>query len=130
MYYRGAQAAIVVFDITNSESFERATAWVKELQRQGNPNIVIALAGNKVDLAAHRKVQVEDAQSYSDENGILYMETSAKTAANVNELFVAIAKKLPKSQQPKSTPEDKISVKGSESNDANSKKTGKSPCCS
>jgi len=93
MYYRGAQAAIVVYDITSSESFERAKAWVKELQRQGNPNIVIALAGNKVDLASHRKVQIEDAQSYSDENGILYMETSAKTAANVNELFVAIAKK-------------------------------------
>jgi len=69
---------------------------VKELQRQGNPNIVIALAGNKVDLASKRKIEVEEAQAYADENGILFMETSAKTAANVNELFVAIAKKLPK----------------------------------
>mmetsp|Transcript_9696 Transcript_9696/g.24245 ORF Transcript_9696/g.24245 Transcript_9696/m.24245 type:complete len:197 (-) Transcript_9696:203-793(-) len=96
MYYRGAQAAIVVYDITSTDSFERAKNWVKELQRQGNPNIVIALAGNKVDLAPRRKVQIEEAQAYSDENGILFMETSAKTAANVNELFVAIAKKLPK----------------------------------
>ena len=45
MYYRGAQAAIVVYDITSMDSFERAKAWIKELQRQGNPNIVIALAG-------------------------------------------------------------------------------------
>jgi GTPase SAR1 family protein len=60
------------------------------LQRQGNPNIVIALAGNKLDLAEHRQVTSEEAQSYSDENGLLFMETSAKTAANVNELFVAI----------------------------------------
>lgn len=96
MYYRGAQAAIVVYDITSYDSFDRAKKWVKELQRQGNPNIVIALAGNKVDLASKRTVEIEESQAYSEENGILFMETSAKTAANVNELFVAIAKKLPK----------------------------------
>jgi hypothetical protein len=72
------------------ESFERAKSWVKELQRQGNPNIVIALAGNKTDLSIKRKVQSEDAQAYVDEAGIMFMETSAKTASNVNELFVAI----------------------------------------
>jgi len=104
MYYRGAQAAIVVYDITSYDSFDRAKKWVKELQRQGNPNIVIALAGNKVDLASKRAVEIEEAQPYAEENGILFMETSAKTAANVNELFVAIAKKLPKNQtRPPST---------------------------
>lgn len=106
MYYRGAQAAIVVYDITNPDSFERAKSWVKELQRQGNPNIVIALAGNKLDLAPKRKIQPEEAQSYADENGILFMETSAKTPVNVNELFVAIAKKLPKT--PPRPPSQKI----------------------
>jgi GTPase SAR1 family protein len=74
------------------DSFERAKTWVKELQRQGNPNIVIALAGNKLDLVENRKVSTQEAMEYSDENGLLYMETSAKTAANVNELFVAIGK--------------------------------------
>ena len=59
MYYRGAQAAIVVYDITNADSFTRAKNWVKELQRQGNPNIVIALAGNKVDLDEERKISTE-----------------------------------------------------------------------
>ncbi|KAL5495483.1 VPS21 [Sanghuangporus weigelae] len=50
MYYRNAQAAVVVYDITKASSLEKAKSWVKELQRQANPNIVIALAGNKLDL--------------------------------------------------------------------------------
>merc|ERR1712065_84925 len=96
MYYRGAQAAVEVYDITSIESFERAQSWVKELQRQGNPNIVVALAGTKLDRAEARQVDIATAQSYAKENGILWLETSAKTAVNVNELFLAIAEKLPK----------------------------------
>jgi len=96
MYYRGAQAAIVVYDITNTDTFERAKSWVKELQRQASPNIVIALAGNKADLTTQRIVEYEEASNYAEENGLLFMETSAKTALNVNEIFLAIAKKLPK----------------------------------
>nr|CAD7198808.1 unnamed protein product [Timema douglasi] len=57
MYYRGAQAAIVVYDITNQDTFGRAKSWVKELQRQASPNIVIALSGNKADLANKRMVE-------------------------------------------------------------------------
>lgn len=59
MYYRGAQAAIVVYDITNLDTFGRAKTWVKELQRQASPNIVIALAGNKADLSSKRMVEYE-----------------------------------------------------------------------
>src|ERR1700761_9405879 len=50
MYYRNAQAAVVVYDVTKASSLEKAKTWVKELQRQANPTIVIALAGNKMDL--------------------------------------------------------------------------------
>jgi len=103
MYYRGAQAAIVVYDITNSDTFSRAKVWVKELQRQAAPNIVIALAGNKADLQAKRQVEMADAQTYAEENGLIFMETSAKTAMNVNDIFMAIAKKLPKNQDPSLT---------------------------
>ena len=98
MYYIGAQAAIVVYDITNQETFAQAKTWVKELQRQASPNIIIALAGNKADLANKRMVEYEEAQAYADDNSLLFMETSAKTAMNMNDLFLAIAKKLPKGE--------------------------------
>ncbi|KAI0979614.1 hypothetical protein GJ496_009130, partial [Pomphorhynchus laevis] len=83
MYYRGAQAAIVVYDLTSQESFSKAKQWVQELQRQGTPNIVIALCGNKTDLSAERTVETSEAQSY----------------ANDNDLLFNIAKKLPKIPQ-------------------------------
>ena len=94
MYYRGAQAAIVVYDITNTDTFERAKTWVKELQRQASPNIVIALAGNKADLTTNRVVEYEEASTYAEDNGLLFMETSVKTKLNVNNIFLAIAQKL------------------------------------
>ena len=92
------QAAIVVYDVTNEESFVRAKNRVTELQRQANPNIVIALSGNKADLANKTAVNFQEAQSYADDNSLLFMETSAKTSMNVNEIFTAIAKKLPKNE--------------------------------
>uniref|UniRef100_A0A8C6HP60 Ras-related protein Rab-5C n=1 Tax=Mus spicilegus TaxID=10103 RepID=A0A8C6HP60_MUSSI len=88
------------FDIailSPQDTFARAKNWVKELQRQASPNIVIALAGNKADLASKRAVEFQEAQAYADDNSLLFME-SAKTAMNVNEIFMAIAKKLPKNE--------------------------------
>ncbi|KAG2301823.1 hypothetical protein Bca52824_030474 [Brassica carinata] len=96
MYYRGAAAAIIVFDITNQASFERAKKWVHELQSQGNPNMVMALAGNKADLLDARKVSPEEAEIYAQENRLFFMETSAKTATNVKDFFYGIAKRLPR----------------------------------
>ncbi|CAE7340597.1 RAB5 [Symbiodinium necroappetens] len=84
MYYRGAAAAVIVFDITSKESFDAAKAWVTELQ---NSDTLIALAGNKSDLEANRAVDKEAARTFADTNGLIYMETSAKTGQNVNELF-------------------------------------------
>jgi len=94
MYYRGASAAIVVFDVTNRESFEGAQNWVKELQRRGDPNVVIALAGNKADIKG-RAVEADEANAYAKEHGLIYMDTSAKSNLNVKEIFAAIARKLP-----------------------------------
>ena len=61
-YLNHSQAAIVVYDLTNADTFSRAKTWVKELQRQASPNIVIALAGNKADLASKRAVETAEAQ--------------------------------------------------------------------
>lgn len=55
--HRGAAAAVIVFDISSADSFTKAKAWVKELQRQGNPNMIMSLAGNKADLADARQVR-------------------------------------------------------------------------
>lgn len=68
MYYRNAQAAVVVYDVTKASSLEKAKSWVKELQRQANPNIVIALAGNKVDLVQSASSSGDASDSVSEED--------------------------------------------------------------
>ncbi len=98
MYYRGAAAALVVYDITDHESFNCAKTWIEELQRQGSADIVIAIAGNKVDLDSKREVYSSDAQAYAKENGCIFFETSAKTGENINKIFEAVAERLPKHQ--------------------------------
>uniref|UniRef100_A0A7M4ED95 RAB5C, member RAS onco family n=1 Tax=Crocodylus porosus TaxID=8502 RepID=A0A7M4ED95_CROPO len=86
MYYRGAQAAIVVYDITNTVSTVPGLIWVLALD-------IEAKSGQNTELT-----YLQDAQTYADDNSLLFMETSAKTAMNVNEIFMAIAKKLPKNE--------------------------------
>ncbi|CAD5171973.1 unnamed protein product [Musa acuminata subsp. burmannicoides] len=103
MYYRGAAAAIVVYDISSMDSFIRAKKWVQELQRQGNPYLIMALVANKVDLESKRKVGSEEGLQYAQENGLFFMETSAKTAENINELFYEIAKRLAKARPSRSS---------------------------
>lgn len=123
MYYRNAQSALVVYDLTKPTSLTKAKHWVAELQRQASPGIVIALVGNKLDLTASgeggeasapvaedaatdveggegdaRKVTTKEARDYAEEEGLLFFETSAKTGANVQEVFTAIANAIPETQ--------------------------------
>lgn len=116
MYYRNAQAALVVYDLTKPTSLIKAKHWVAELQRQASPGIVIALVGNKLDLTNDgagsgggddaedaggedsgdaRKITTEEAKAYAEEEGLLFFETSAKTGYNVTEVFTAIANAIP-----------------------------------
>ena len=91
MYYRSAQAALIVYDITDRNSFTKAKNWIIEVKRQANENIVIALVGNKLDLESKRSVENNEAKLFANENNLLFMETSAKTAINVIEVFTSIA---------------------------------------
>lgn len=90
MYYRNANCAVVLYDITSSATLEKARTWIRELQRQADPSIVIALCGNKSDLAARRQVSEEEAKKYAEEEGLMWAETSAKTGEGVSEIFTAI----------------------------------------
>lgn len=95
LYYRGAAAALVVFDITQEDTFEKAKYWVTELQKNTTGDLVIILVGNKADLVEERQVSAEDAQAYADSVGMsMYVETSAKTAANVSHVFEQVAVKI------------------------------------
>jgi len=100
MYYRGASAAIVVYDITRATSFKTLQNWVTELRSLGPENIVIAIAGNKCDLDDKREVEKETARTYAEEINAIFVETSAKTGNNVQEMFTNISKKLPASVVP------------------------------
>lgn len=95
MYYRNANCAVVVYDITQSTSLEKAKSWIRELQRQADPSIVIALCGNKLDLAARRQVSQEEAKKYAEEEGLMWGETSAKSGEGVSEIFNAIGTSPP-----------------------------------
>ncbi|KAF4693263.1 Ras- protein Rab-5, variant 2 [Perkinsus olseni] len=94
MYYRGAAAAVVVYDITSRESFEGAKRWVNELRSSHNPDVVIAFCGNKSDLAVEREVPTQRGAEYAQENNLLFVETSAKTGENVHHIFVEIGRSL------------------------------------
>lgn len=106
MYYRNAQAALVVYDITKPASFIKARHWVKELREQASKDITIALVGNKYDLVADdndsedslRKVSDKEGLALAEEEGLLFFETSAKTSHNVNEVFVAIGSEIPETK--------------------------------
>ncbi|XP_074766794.1 ras-related protein Rab-17 [Athene noctua] len=95
LYYRGAHAALLVYDITNKETFNRAKLWLRDLEKEFLPDeIVIALVGNKMDLAAEREVSTEEGEEFARTKGLLFMETSAKSNHQVNDIFMAIVQEL------------------------------------
>ena len=95
MYYRGSSAAILVYDITKPGSFAALKDWVKELQSNGPPDLLLAVCGNKSDLQLDRLVGNSTAEAYAKKIGALYIETSAKGGDQVETLFLEVAKKVP-----------------------------------
>ncbi len=93
-YYRGAAGALLVYDITRRSSFAHLTGWLEEVRQSAHQNIVIMLIGNKTDLGARREVTYEEGAKFAKENGLIFLETSAKTSSNVTEAFVVTAQQI------------------------------------
>ncbi|GMJ14452.1 ARABIDOPSIS RAB GTPASE HOMOLOG A2B, RAB GTPase homolog A2B, RAB GTPASE HOMOLOG A2B [Hibiscus trionum] len=90
-YYRGAVGALLVYDITKRQTFDNTVRWLKELREHAGSNIaVIMMVGNKSDLSHLRAVSKEDAESFADKEGLLFLETSALGALNIDKAFQKI----------------------------------------
>ena len=86
-YYRDSACAIIVYDITDQSSFAKVEDWIRDVRNLAPSDCLLALVGNKLDLAAQRAVQTTEGQELADKHGLLFFETSAATGENVQELF-------------------------------------------
>mmetsp|Transcript_16804 Transcript_16804/g.20528 ORF Transcript_16804/g.20528 Transcript_16804/m.20528 type:complete len:211 (-) Transcript_16804:235-867(-) len=93
-YYRGAAGALLVYDITRRDTFKHLSVWLEEARQHSQSNMVIMLIGNKNDLEHRRAVSFEEGKAFADANGLIFMETSAKTAFNVEQAFINTAEKI------------------------------------
>ena len=82
-YYRDAAGALLVYDITRRDSFLHLTRWLEEAKQNGNPSMTIMLIGNKSDQEQRRAVSTKEGEEFAQKNGLVFLETSAKTAVNV-----------------------------------------------
>ena len=87
-YYKGAIGALLVYDITRRETFTHVTKWLDDVRTNSSKNVTVILIGNKKDLEDKRQVSYEEGEAFAKENGLMFLETSAKTAYNVVEAFI------------------------------------------
>ncbi|XP_035522229.1 ras-related protein Rab-6A isoform X2 [Dicentrarchus labrax] len=111
-YIRDSAAAVVVYDITNVNSFQQTTKWIDDVRTERGSDVIIMLVGNKTDLADKRQITTEEGEQRAKEMNVLFIETSAKTGYNVKQLFRRVAAALPgmDNTQDKSR-EDMIDIK-------------------
>jgi len=93
-YYRGAHGIIVVYDVTDQESFNNVKQWLQEIDRYASENVNKLLVGNKCDLTNKKVVDYSSAKEYADQLGIPFLETSAKNATNVEQAFMTMAAEI------------------------------------
>mmetsp|Transcript_14237 Transcript_14237/g.18616 ORF Transcript_14237/g.18616 Transcript_14237/m.18616 type:complete len:209 (+) Transcript_14237:189-815(+) len=130
-YYRGALGALLVYDITDQNSFNNAPMWLKEVEENSEKDCLIMLVGNKMDLTEQRQVSVRDGRSYARKNGLAFIETSALDSTGVETAFQRILQEIYKQQAKKvldSESQEQFS-RGSTPINMNSSSQGKSSCC-
>uniref|UniRef100_A0AAQ5ZU72 RAB41, member RAS oncogene family n=1 Tax=Amphiprion ocellaris TaxID=80972 RepID=A0AAQ5ZU72_AMPOC len=94
-YIRDSAAAVVVYDITNVNSFQQTTKWIDDVRTERGSDVIIMLVGNKTDLADKRQVSIEEGERKAKELNVMFIETSAKAGYNVKQLFRRVAAALP-----------------------------------
>nr|XP_039251507.1 ras-related protein Rab-6A-like isoform X1 [Styela clava]XP_039251509.1 ras-related protein Rab-6A-like isoform X1 [Styela clava] len=94
-YIRDSTVAVVVYDITNVNSFQQTTKWIDDVRTERGSDVIIMLVGNKTDLADKRQVSIEEGEKKAKELNVMFIETSAKTGYNVKLLFRRVAAALP-----------------------------------
>lgn len=95
-YYRGAHGIIVVYDVTDKETFDHVKQWLNEIERYASVEVQKLLVGNKCDLVSKKDVQTETAQAFADKLEIPFLETSAKAATRVEDAFLMMANEIKK----------------------------------
>ncbi|KAJ7302365.1 ras-domain-containing protein [Mycena albidolilacea] len=93
-YYRGAQGIILVYDVSNRESFDALPRWYSELETYVNDKVVKILVGNKVDKEFSRQVPTSEAEAFATRMNSLFVETSAKTSVGVKEAFTEVVERI------------------------------------
>ncbi|XP_032652917.1 ras-related protein Rab-41 isoform X5 [Chelonoidis abingdonii] len=111
-YIRDSAAAVVVFDITNLNSFQQTSKWIDDVRTERGSDVIIMLVGNKTDLADKRQVSIEEGERKAQELNVMYIETSAKAGYNMKQLFRRVAAALPgMDSTPEKSKEDMIDIK-------------------
>ena len=100
-YYRGADGAIVIFDLTDQSSFNDLKKWIKDIKNYGEKDIQIIIVGNKLDLFNQRKVTQSQANNFCNENKYKYIEASAKDGTNLLKIFEELTFDLTNKNQEK-----------------------------
>ncbi|KAI8915701.1 ras family-domain-containing protein [Gorgonomyces haynaldii] len=90
-YYRGAIGCLLVYDVTRRETFMHLINWLEDVRQHGNESIKTVLVANKCDLEQRRQVSKQEGEEFAQKNGLLYLETSAKTGHQVDQAFVGLA---------------------------------------
>eukprot|EP01013_Petalomonas_cantuscygni_P038163 TRINITY_DN69208_c0_g1_i1.p2 TRINITY_DN69208_c0_g1~~TRINITY_DN69208_c0_g1_i1.p2 ORF type:complete len:217 (+),score=39.81 TRINITY_DN69208_c0_g1_i1:205-855(+) len=93
-YYRRTPGCLLVYDITRRETFDHLTQWLEDARQNASIHMTIILIGNKSDLEARRQVSTAEGQAFAAEHGLLFIETSAKTAENVDAAFLQSAEAI------------------------------------
>ncbi|XP_074657816.1 ras-related protein Rab6 isoform X1 [Tubulanus polymorphus] len=98
-YIRDSSVAVVVYDITNANSFQQTSKWIDDVRTERGSDVIIMLVGNKTDLSDKRQVSTEEGERKAKELNVMFIETSAKAGYNVKQLFRRVAAALPGMEQ-------------------------------